>query len=160
MKTFQKFITEASSRERTSLEEFEKLVQKFLPFVFKELKMKKKELPPMHFNHSKHNDKGGFRIKNIPGITFVQNSTWGQTKHTWGQTSKKNRIVVDIENRHPLDALRTLGHEICHYHQHVNGVHGDGVTGSPTENEANARSAVMMRNFDAAYPEVFKMPPL
>ena len=69
-------------------------------------------------------------------------------------------IVVDIENRHPLDALRTLGHEICHYHQHTIGIHGTGETGSATENEANARSAVMMRNFDAAYPEVFKMPPL
>jgi len=161
MKTFQEFLSEASGCERTSIEEFEKLVHKFLPFVFKELKMSKKEFPPIHFNHSKYNSGNeGIRIKDIPGVTFVQNSTWGQTKHTWGQTSKKNRIVVDIENRHPLDALRTLGHEICHYHQHINGVHGDGVTGSPTENEANARSAIMMRNFDDAYPEVFKLPPL
>ena len=160
MKTFQEFIIEASSRERTSMEEFEKLVHKFLPFVFKELKMKKKELPPIHFNHSKHNNGDGLHIKDIPGVTLVRSSKFGQTKHTFGQTSKKNRIVVDIENRHPLDALRTLGHEICHYHQHTTGVYGDDVTGSPTENEANARSAVMMRNFDAAYPEVFKMPPL
>jgi hypothetical protein len=159
MKTFNQFLSE-SSRQRTSIEEFEKLVHKFLPFVFKELKMKKRELPPMHFNHSKHNNGTGLHIKDIPGVTIVQSSEFGQTKHTFGQTSHKNRIVVDIENRHPLDALRTLGHEIVHYHQHITGVYGDGVTGSPTENEANARSAVMMRNFDAAYPKVFKMPPL
>ena len=161
MKTFQEFLSEASSCERTSIEEFEKLVHKFLPFVFKELKMSKKEFPPIHFNHSKYNSGNeGIRIKDIPGITFVQNSKWGQTNHTWGKTSKKNRIVVDIENRHPFDAFRTLGYEICHYYQHITGVHGTGETGSPTENEANARSAIMMRNFDAAYPEVFKMPPL
>jgi hypothetical protein len=160
MKTLQEFLKESSSRERTSIEEFEKLVHKFLPFVFKELKMKKAKIPPIHFNHDRYNSGEGLHVKNIPGITFVQSSSWGQTKHTWGQTSKKNRIVVDIQNRHPLDALRTLGHEICHYYQHITGVFGNGETGSPTENEANARSAVMMRNFDAAYPEVFKMPPL
>ena len=160
MKTFQEFVTESSNRERTSMEEFEKLVYKFLPFVFKELKMKKKELPPIHFNHSKHTNGDGLNIKDIPGITLIPDSEFAQTKHTFGQTSKKNRIVVDIENRHPLDALRTLGHEICHYHQHITGVHGTGETGSPTENEASARAAVMMRNFDAAHPEVFKMPPL
>ena len=160
MKNFNQFLSEASNRERTSIEEFEKLIHKFLPFVFSELKMKAKELPPMRFNHSKHNSGKGLSIKNIPGIEFVKSSKFTQTNHTWGQTSHQNRIVVDIENRHPLDALRTLGHEICHYSQHLRGIVGDGVTGSPTENEANARSAVMMRKFDDAYPEVFRMPPL
>ena len=160
MKTFNQFLFESScscDKKRTTVQEFEKLIPKFLPFVFKELKMTKKEIPPMHFPHSSHDNGNGLHVKDVPGITFTTSSTWGQTKHTWGQTSQKNRIVVDIQNRHPLDALRTLGHEICHYHQHINGVHGDGKTGSPTENEANARSAIMMRNFDDAYPEVFKM---
>ena len=159
MKTFQEFLKEAScSCDSTSVEEFEKLIPKFLPFVFKELKITKKQIPPIHFTHRHHNGGAGLHVKNIPGITFTTNSDWGQKNHTWGKTIHKNRIVVEIQNRHPLDALRTLGHEICHYHQHITGVYGDGVTGSPTENEANARSAVMMRNFDAAYPEVFKMP--
>jgi hypothetical protein len=160
MKTFNQFLTEVSSRERTSMKEFEKLIPKFLPFVFKELKMTKKQLPPLHFPHSSHNDGNGLHVKDIPGIMFTANSGFGQKKHTFGQTSQKNRIVVEVENRHPLDALRTLGHEIVHFHQHITGVHGTGETGSPTENEANVRSAIMMRNFDAAYPEVFKMPPL
>ena len=162
MKTFQEFLKEASCscNKRTTVEEFEKLIPKFLPFVFKELKMTKKQIPPIHFPHSSHNGGDGLYIKDIPGITFIANSNWGQTNHTWGKTSKKNRIVVEIQNRHPLDALRTLGHEILHYHQHINGVYGDGVTGSSTENEANARAAVMMRNFDNAHPEVFKMYPI
>jgi hypothetical protein len=159
MKTFQEFLKEASCScdKRTTVQEFEKLIPKFLPFVFKELKITKKQIPPIHFPHDSYENGNGLHVKDIPGITFTTSSTWGQTKHTWGQTSKKNRIVVDIKNRHPLDALRTLGHEICHYHQHIKGVYGDGVTGSYTENDANARAAVMMRNFDAAYPEVFKM---
>jgi len=154
MKTFQEFLNEASSCQKTSMEEFEKLVHKFLPYVLKELKLK--TIPPLHFK----NGNEGLHVKDVPGITIVKDSGFSQVKGTFGQTSQKNRIVVNIENRQPLDALRTLGHELVHYHQHITGVHGTGETGSPTENEANARSAIMMRNFDFSHPNVFKMPPL
>ena len=97
MKSFQEFLTEASNCQRTSVQEFEKLIPKFLPFVFKELKMIKKEIPPMHFPHDSYDNGNGLYVKNIPGVTFTTNSDWGQTKHTWGQTSQKNRIVVDIK---------------------------------------------------------------
>jgi len=59
-----------------------------------------------------------------------------------------------------LDALRTLAHELVHYHQHIKGVYGTGETGSPTENEANVKSAIIMRNFDHDYPDTFKLPPI
>lgn len=153
MKSFNQFLLEATEK-RTSMEEFEKLIHKFLPYVFKELKIK--SIPPLHFK----NGKGGLHVKDVPGITVVKNSGFSQTKGTFGQTSQKNRIVMNIENRHPLDALRTLAHELCHYHQHMTGVHGTGETGSPTENEASARSSIIMRNFDHAYPELFKLSPL
>ena len=153
MKTFNQFFIEATDK-RTSMKEFEKLVQKFLPFAFKELKLK--NIPPLHFD----NGKDGLHVKNIPGVTVVKDSGFSQVQSTFGQTSKKNRIVINIENRHPLDALRTLAHELCHYHQHVTGVQGTGDTGSPTENEASARASIIMRKFDHAYPEVFKMNPL
>jgi Zn-dependent peptidase ImmA (M78 family) len=154
MKTFQEFVIEASGRERTSMEEFEKLVQKFLPYALKELKIK--TIPPLHFK----NAKDGLHIEDVPGITIVKDSGFSQVKGTFGQTSQKNRIVVNIENRQPLDALRTLAHELCHYHQHISGVHGTGKTGSSTENEANVRSGIIMRNFDFSHPNVFKLPPL
>ena len=143
-----------SKNARTSMDEFEKLVHKFIPYVLKELKIKK--IPPLHFQ----NGGNGLNVDDIPGVTIVKSSKFSVKKHTFGQTSHHNRIVVNIENRQPLDALRTLGHELVHYHQHITGVFGTGDTGSPTENEANVRSAIMMRNFDADYPEVFKMPPL
>jgi len=154
VKSFQEFLIEASSCERTSMEEFEKLVHKFLPYVFKELKIK--TIPPLHFM----NGKDGLHVKDVPGVTIVKNSGFSQVKGTFGQTSQKNRIVVNIENRQPLDALRTLAHELVHYHQHLTGVRGTGETGSPTENEANIYSAIIMRNFDFSHPNVFKMPPL
>lgn len=165
MKTFQQFISESfpvrpgnekplPKEHRTSMKEFQKLVQKFLPYVYKELKIK--SIPPLHFR----NGGSGLNIKDVPGITVVKDSGFSQKMGTFGQTSQKNRIVVNVENRQPLDALRTLAHEICHYHQHITGVHGTGKTGSPTENKANIRSGIIMRNFDYDYPEVFKLPPL
>ena len=165
MKTFQQFISESfptrpgngkphPPEKRTSMKEFEKLVQKFLPYVYKELKIK--SIPPLHFR----NGKDGLQVQNIPGVTIIKDSGFSQKKGTFGQTSQKNRIVVNVENRQPLDALRTLAHELVHYHQHITGVHGTGETGSPTENESNVRSAIIMRNFDYAHPDVFKLPPL
>lgn len=167
MKSFSQFLYESFSirkgnskpfpkEKRTSLKEFEKLVHKFLPYVFKELKIK--SIPPLHFKNSGDDD--GLHIENIPGVTIVKDSGFSQEKGTFGQTSQKNRIVVNIENRQPLDVLRTLSHELVHYHQHITGIHGTGETGSPTENEANVRSAIIMRNFDHTYPEVFKLPPI
>jgi Zn-dependent peptidase ImmA (M78 family) len=136
------------------MEEFEKLVHKFMPFILKELKMK--TIPPIHFQ----NGKDGLHVEDVPGVTIVKNSGFSQVKGTFGQTSGKNRIVVNIENRHPLDALRTFAHELVHYHQHLTGVHGTGETGSSTENDANVKAGIIMRNFDHKYPNVFKMSPL
>ena len=150
MKTFNQFITEAADK-RTSMDEFKKLVHKFLPFVFKELKIK--TIPPLHFQ----NGKDGLHVKDVPGVTVVHNSGFSQVKGTFGQTSYKNRIVINVKNRHPLDALRTLAHELCHYHQHLIGIRGTGKTGSTTENEASARASIIMRNFDHAHPELFKL---
>lgn len=150
MKSLQTFLSES----RTSMKEFEKLVQLFLPYAFKELKLT--SIPPIHFRIGTQN----LHIQNVPGVSIIQNSGFSQTKGTFGQTSHKNRIVVNIKNRHPLDALRTLAHELAHYSQHLSGIYGSGETGSPTENQASARSAVIMRNFDYSHPNLFKLNPL
>jgi Zn-dependent peptidase ImmA (M78 family) len=153
MKTFSQFLIEASGNE-TSMDEFEKLVHRFLPYVLKELKIK--SIPALHFK----NGKDGLHIKNVPGVTVIGDSGFSQKIGTFGQTSHKNRIVVNVKNRHPLDALRTLAHELCHYHQHLIGNYGTGETGSSTENEASAKASIIMRNFDFANPELFKLAPL
>ncbi len=153
MKSFNQFLKEATDK-RTSMDEFEKLVHQFLPFVFKELKIK--SIPPLQFK----NNGNGLNVEDIPGITVIKNSGFSQLKGTFGQTSHKNRIVINVKNRHPLDALRTLAHELSHYHQHISGTYGTGETGSPTENEASEKASIIMRNFDHSYPELFKLNPL
>lgn len=150
MKSFHLFLSES----RTSMKEFEELVHIFLPYAFEELKLK--SIPPIHFRLGSQN----LHIKNVPGVSIIQNSGFSQTKGTFGQTSHKNRIVVNIKNRHPLDALRTLAHELAHYSQHLSGIYGSGETRSSTENEASAKAAIIMRNFDYSHPNLFKLNPL
>ena len=66
-------------------------------------------------------------------------------------------IHLAIENRHTLDILRTLAHELIHFKQ--NEEHrldnDSGSTGSDIENEANAQAAILMRHFNKKHPEFF-----
>jgi hypothetical protein len=56
-----------------------------------------------------------------------------------------------------MDILRTVAHELTHKHQHEReSVPTDaGETGSPWENEANARAGVLMRDYGQLHPELF-----
>jgi len=69
----------------------------------------------------------------------------------------ENRIYLALENRHPIDILRTFAHELVHYKQgtehELDSNSGD--TGSPQENEAHEVAGVIMRHFDKMYPEFF-----
>ena len=67
-------------------------------------------------------------------------------------------ITITVKNRHINDVLRTLAHEMVHYKQDLNNELEDddaGSTGSPQENEANARAAVILRNWGKKHPEYF-----
>jgi hypothetical protein len=67
-------------------------------------------------------------------------------------------ITITVKNRHIMDVCRTLAHELVHYSQDLKKELEDndaGATGSPQENEANARAAVIMRNFGKAFPDMF-----
>lgn len=80
---------------------------------------------------------------------------------TFGELSyHKHEILFAIENRHPMDILRTLAHELVHWRQHLNnesGIH-NGETGSPTENEANSEAGKMLRLFAKQHPEYLEHP--
>jgi putative chitinase len=69
----------------------------------------------------------------------------------------ENRIYLAVEDRHPVDILRTLAHELVHYKQGVehelNPDSGD--TGSPQENEAHEVAGIIMRHFNKQHPEFF-----
>jgi len=64
-----------------------------------------------------------------------------------------------MRNRHPIDIMRTLAHELVHYQQDVEHKIGpdSGATGSPIENEANALAGQIMRRFDEENPELFAL---
>lgn len=69
-------------------------------------------------------------------------------------------IGVATKNRHTMDVCRTIAHELVHYKQDKDGKlkydGEDGKAGSPMENEANAKAAVIMRAWADERPELFK----
>lgn len=74
----------------------------------------------------------------------------------------ENAVYLGVDKRHPLDVLRTLIHELCHYKQgkesRLNTNSGE--TGSSEENEANARAGIIMRKINKAHPEYFNIEPI
>jgi Zn-dependent peptidase ImmA (M78 family) len=71
-------------------------------------------------------------------------------------------LLVALKNRHPVDILRTVAHELVHYKQDQQGELTDtsGETGSPHENQAHEIAGVIMRNFNKHYPEYLRSKPL
>ena len=69
-------------------------------------------------------------------------------------------LELAIANRQPVDALRTLAHELVHAKQHRNHVNIDPTTGSPEENEANELAGVVMREFNKIHPEFLTLQPV
>jgi hypothetical protein len=70
----------------------------------------------------------------------------------------ENLIHLGIDGRHILDILRTLAHELVHFKQGTEHQLDDpdsGATGSPQENQANARAGVIMRHFNKKFPHYF-----
>jgi len=118
---------------------FPDMLEKFVPIVMDVLKLEK-----------------------FPKIKFIAHNIEDDYP-TFGQYANESEIItLDIKNRHPLDILRTLAHELAHYKQDVEdriGPHS-GVTGSSEENEAHAMAGIIMRNFNQAHPEYFKSQPM
>ena len=71
-------------------------------------------------------------------------------------------IQLAMANRHPVDILRTLAHELVHYKQKILGKikHDSGETGSPEENQANTIAGIIMRHFNKEYPDAVNMQPI
>lgn len=63
-------------------------------------------------------------------------------------------IVVSVKDRHQMDIMRTLAHELVHRKQNE-GRELDGSTGSPDENEANALAGVLLRYWGKMNPDQF-----
>jgi hypothetical protein len=100
-------------------------------------------------------------LKSLPKFDFVFDSKQSvERKSFGGYQPGAEHITITVKNRHINDVLRTLAHEMVHYKQDLNNELEDddaGATGSPQENEANARAAVIMRNWGKKHPEYFEL---
>ena len=96
-------------------------------------------------------------LKSLPKFDFKFDTKRSVEHHSFGGYGGEH-INITVKNRHIMDVCRTLAHELVHYKQDLNKeLEGDnpGATGSPQENEANARAAVIMRNWGKKHPDYF-----
>ena len=98
-------------------------------------------------------------LDSLPKFDFAFDSKQSvERKSFGGYQPGAEHITITVKNRHINDVLRTLAHELVHYTQDLaNELEDDGAgsTGSPQENEANARAAVILRNWGKKHPEYF-----
>jgi hypothetical protein len=98
-------------------------------------------------------------LNSLPKFDFVFDSKGSMERRSFGgYMPGGEHITITVKNRHIMDVCRTLAHELVHYSQDLKKELEDddaGATGSPQENEANARAAVIMRNFGKAFPDMF-----
>jgi RNA polymerase sigma factor (sigma-70 family) len=100
------------------------------------------------------------KIEQMPRVKLRRDPQWPAMHRTFGRYNDENKTLeVAWGQRHIMDVLRTVAHELTHKHQHER--EGDkmgadaGETGSPYENEANARAGVLMRDYGRMHPEYF-----
>jgi hypothetical protein len=115
--------------------DFMSILREFLPFAVNELELKTVPKIKLHLRIGSVDDQPSF-----------------------GSFNSETKIInIAIEDRHPLDILRTLAHEMVHYKQNEEtGLKpGAGATGSPEENQAHELAGIVMRNFNKANPQYF-----
>jgi hypothetical protein len=113
----------------------EEILRDFIDFCFKELK-----------------------LEQMPVVKLRKDPEWSVRNRTFGRyIDDQHLLEVAWGNRHIMDVLRTVAHELTHTHQHEReDIPSDaGETGSPYENEANARAGVLMRDYARLHPEYF-----
>ena len=98
------------------------------------------------------------KLKSLPKFDFVFDTARSVEHKSFGGYGGEH-ITITVANRHIMDVCRTLAHELVHYKQdldHELDGPNPGATGSPQENEANAKAAVIMRNWGKRHPEYFE----
>jgi len=101
-------------------------------------------------------------IDRLPKMNFEPEVQSG-SQPSFGMYDNEDKILhVAILNRHPVDILRTVAHELVHYRQDIRNELNDnsGATGSPEENQAHEIAGVIMRHFNKQYPEFLRSRPI
>lgn len=100
------------------------------------------------------------KLDHAPKLVVKTDPAWQQRNGSFGRFDHDtNTIYLATANRHILDILRTMAHEITHARQNeqVGNMPVDaGVTGSPFEDHANAMAGRIMRHWADSHPEYFK----
>jgi len=132
-------ITELLVEGRESKATFVDMFQKFLPLAMEILEIDR--LPKMDFE---------------PEVQSGNQPSFGM------YVNGEKTLHVAILNRHPVDILRTVAHELVHYRQDIRNELNDesGTTGSPEENQAHELAGVIMRHFNKRYPEFLRSHPI
>ena len=102
-------------------------------------------------------------LDKLPKIKFSDEIIQAGDQPSFGMyVQGKNVLYVSLSNRHPIDILRTMAHELTHYKQDINDELNDnsGETGSPQENEAHHMAGIIMRMFSKKYPRYMLVSPL
>ena len=100
-------------------------------------------------------------MRQLPRIRITRNPKWSGENGTFGHYDQTNKtLTISLANRHIMDVLRTMAHELVHAHQDRE--HGlpstAGKTGSPYENEANAVAGRIMRRWAKKHGNMFDQP--
>jgi hypothetical protein len=100
------------------------------------------------------------KIKQMPTVKLRRDPQWSVRNRTFGRyINDEHLLEVAWGQRHIMDVLRTVAHELTHKHQHERDGSrmgpDAGETGSPYENEANARAGILMRDYGRLHPEYF-----
>ena len=113
-----------------------------------------RELLPVACKHLK--------IKKLPTIHLTKQQNEGKQPSFGGYDPNTQEISIGISNRHPVDVLRTLAHELVHYKQDCdNKLEANShETGSPAENEANSEAGIIMRLFNKKCPQFMSVKPI
>ena len=99
-------------------------------------------------------------LQQVPTITFTDDEEVAKQMRALGSYNPQtDELLVVRGNRMVADVLRTLAHELVHRKQNELGQlePGSGVTGSPTENEANAAAGVLLRLYGAKNTDIYEV---
>jgi len=91
----------------------------------------------------------------MPHIDFVEHVT-GTEHPTFGSYDSNTDVInIGTSDRHVMDIMRTLAHELVHHKQRETKSELDGGTASRDENQANSVAGTLMREFADQHPEYF-----
>jgi pyrimidine deaminase RibD-like protein len=96
-------------------------------------------------------------FKTKPNVRFVEHVA-GTEHPTFGSfDSNTGTISIGTTDRHVMDIMRTLAHELVHHKQRETKPQDqlDGGTASQDENQANSVAGTLMREFADQHPEYF-----